>query len=98
MAILIRPAVVNVKFEPFDIYIGRDMPEYGYYDQRWGNPCPGTAREARIFNYEVWARKNKILLERLVDLSGKRLGCWCRPASCHGDVLVRLFDEFCLSA
>ena len=26
----------------------------------------------------------------LPDLEGMRLGCWCAPLPCHGDVLVKL--------
>ena len=28
------------------------------------------------------------LLEALPTLEGKRLGCWCKPRACHGDVWV----------
>lgn len=31
--------------------------------------------------------------EELRKLAGKRLGCWCHPKTCHGDVLVRLLGE-----
>ena len=24
-----------------------------------------------------------------------RLGCWCKPEDCHGDVLVELVNQFC---
>ena len=30
---------------------------------------------------------------KLSELKGKRLGCWCKPAPCHGDVLVELIEE-----
>ena len=29
----------------------------------------------------------------LLKLEGKRLGCWCHPEGCHGDVLVRALKE-----
>ena len=29
----------------------------------------------------------------LGELGGKRLGCWCAPLSCHGDVLVKLWKQ-----
>lgn len=34
------------------------------------------------------------LLARLPELAGKRLGCWCKPAPCHGDILVELFNRY----
>ena len=27
-------------------------------------------------------------MEKLAALKGKRLGCWCAPGPCHGEVLV----------
>lgn len=33
------------------------------------------------------------LLEEIKnELHGKRLGCFCKPGPCHGDVLARLAD------
>jgi hypothetical protein len=32
-------------------------------------------------------------MERLKELEGKALGCWCKPKSCHGDVLIKLIEE-----
>ena len=26
------------------------------------------------------------------ELKGKVLGCWCKPASCHGDVIAEIID------
>lgn len=61
---------------------------------------PGTERVATReeavarFRAELWARVSNpgnthhITLEQLAALQGKRLGCWCKPAACHGDVLA----------
>lgn len=32
------------------------------------------------------------LKEQLMQLKGKKLGCWCKPKQCHGDILVKLID------
>jgi hypothetical protein len=46
--------------------------------------------------YEQDVRENDALMDRLPELRGKRLGCYCRAGDpCHGDVLVRLVEEFC---
>jgi len=29
----------------------------------------------------------------LHELVNKRLGCWCKPGPCHGDILVKLIRE-----
>ena len=78
--------VVHCKKEPFDVYIGRPGP--------WGNPFTvgNHGREAAIHGFEDWIRKQPGLLAKLPELRGKILGCWCKPAACHGDVLVRLIE------
>lgn len=81
--------VVNVNLgKIYDVYIGRPSI--------WGNPfrigVDGT-REEVIEKYRRYILKNKTLLARLPELKGKRLGCYCAPLSCHGDVLVELVES-----
>lgn len=78
--------IVNVKEEKCDIYIGRPS--------LFGNPYKigrdGT-RDQVLSLYRKWFYerlnnpefKNKVLL-----LKDKKLGCWCKPLSCHGDVIA----------
>lgn len=80
--------VVHCKREKYDVYIGRPS--------RWGNPFqigPDGTREEVVEKYRIWLYKQiqqgEISLEDLAGLEGKILGCWCSPAACHGDVLVR---------
>jgi hypothetical protein len=86
--------VVNLQHEPYDVYIGRSMP--GLPGRGWGNPFyigrDGT-REEVIARYRDWIKTQPALLARLEELRGKRLGCWCKPEPCHGDVLVLLLGE-----
>ena len=90
------PRVVNKRSgEPFDIYIGRPS--------KWGNPFShkdGTLAEFRVATrdeavdaYAAWIKTQYVLLTALPELRGKRLGCWCAPARCHGDVLLALANE-----
>ena len=37
--------------------------------------------------------KGKHLLDDLGELEGKILGCWCKPKSCHGDILIEIIEE-----
>jgi hypothetical protein len=60
----------------------------------WANPFTvkecGT-NEAACARYEAWLLEERPdLVARLPELRGKTLGCWCKPAACHGDVLARL--------
>ncbi len=81
--------VVHCKRDKYDVYIGRPS--------KWGNPFAigkdGT-REEVIRKYEVWIRGQPKLLSDLHELAGKILGCWCVPNACHGDVLIKLVEEF----
>jgi hypothetical protein len=85
--------VVHLRREPYDIYIGREMPRYGLKRSKWFNPYKigkdGT-RERVLVKYEQWVRSHPDLMTHLPELRGKVLGCWCSPKPCHGDVLARL--------
>lgn len=82
------PLVVNGSAEPYDIYIGRGS--------KWGNPFHigkhGTRPEV-IRRYADWIVTQDALMQALTELDGKKLGCHCYPAPCHGDVLVELFQK-----
>ena len=82
----------------YDVYIGRPnkwIPKSKPgSDGKWGNPFiigrDGT-REEVIQKYRDWIMKQPELLKQIpTELKGKRLGCWCKPESCHGDVLAEL--------
>jgi hypothetical protein len=81
--------VVNLKEEAYDVRIDRKT--------KWGNPFvvgkDGT-REECILQYESWVEEQPHLMNALHELKGKRLGCWCAPHACHGDVLARLANAF----
>jgi len=51
-------------------------------------------RDQVIRMYEIHLRHSPDLIAALPELAGKRLGCYCKPLPCHGDVLVRLLAEF----
>lgn len=80
--------VVHCKKEPYDVLIARPS--------KWGNPFvigkDGTRSEV-IKKYKDWILKQPDLLKDLNELKGKKLGCWCKPQACHGDVLVDLIES-----
>lgn len=78
------------------VYIGRDMGYYGLKDIGWGNPFKlkaGEPRGATIERYRKYILGNRELLNRLPELAGKKLACWCKPAPCHGDILADLVNN-----
>ena len=89
--------VVHNLREAFDVYIGRDVPEHEIVGSKWGNPFVMTddseaERERVIAAYRDWIVTQPELMSSLEELRGRRLGCWCAPDRCHGDVLVELLE------
>lgn len=86
--------VVNVQKEPCDVYIGRPS--------RWGNPYPisqNVSREDVIAKFREYLlgqiKENPALIDEIVKtMKGRRLGCFCSPLSCHGDVYKEICDEY----
>jgi hypothetical protein len=99
--------VVNIRFEPYDIYIGRaGKGQDGYF----GNPHPvgycdickvnhmrGEAVEAFKKDFLIRIESDTEFRERVLTLRGKRLGCFCKQPNyyfaCHGDVYKEWLDN-----
>ena len=84
--------VVNLKSEPYDVYIGRSGQGLV---SKWGNPFrigKDGDRDTVISKYRdrLWPRikDGKIKQSDLLSLKGKTLGCFCKPQPCHGDVIA----------
>jgi hypothetical protein len=79
---------------PDHVYIGRDMSYYvkGAVGSKWRNPfkLKDHSIEEVLRMYEQHVRSRPDLMCALPELRGKTLACWCKPAPCHGDVLLRL--------
>ncbi len=78
----------------YDIYIGRQ--ERGFRRSKWANPFKiglDATRAEVIAKYRTYLLARPELLAEIGTLKGKRLGCWCKPAACHGDVLAELAEQ-----
>lgn len=85
------PTVVNKYKEDFDIYIGRGS--------KWGNPFvigEDGDRNIVIHKYRSYLfsqiEAGFITKEDFEELTGKRLGCFCKPQPCHGDIIVSAYN------
>lgn len=96
--------VVNVRTDEFDVYVGRPVSRSKDPRCRVGSPFRNpfkapdeSSRPAAIIAFEMkirdQLRHSAKLRAQLLSLDGKRLGCWCKPKACHGDVLVKLIEE-----
>lgn len=92
-----RTTVVHNLHDEFDVYIGREVPAVDRAASKWGNPFvleedTDQERDRVLGIYRDWLLEQPELLADLHELKGQRLGCWCAPKRCHGDVLAELAD------
>ena len=93
--------------DPKNTYIGRsgvvfvDKERFPKQSSVFANPYKISkhgSREDVVKRYESYIRekleKDSDLQKKLLELDGQTLGCWCHPEACHGDVLLRLIDEY----
>jgi quercetin dioxygenase-like cupin family protein len=94
-----QTTVVHNQRDDYDQYIGRAVPEAGLEASKWGNPFvlhndSDAERERVLAKYRDWIVEQPELVAALGELRGLRLGCWCAPKPCHGDVLAELADSY----
>ena len=83
-----KTIVVHVHRDQYDVYIGRPS--------KWGNPFKigeDGGREEVLKKYREWFNSQFHLHVQLPELKGKRLGCWCKPLCCHGDILAECAEN-----
>lgn len=100
----IRPKYKNLKMWMSDtnnVYIGRggvvfvDKERFPRQDSMFANPYKigkdGTRQDV-LNKYKQYIEEkinsDKNYLDNLLLLEGKKLGCWCHPEPCHGDILL----------
>ena len=89
--------VVNLKSEPYDVYIGRSGRGMV---SKWGNPFRigehgdrGTVISKYRDHLQTQIKTWKITRADLLSLKGKTLGCFCKPQPCHGDVIAEVAQQ-----
>ena len=83
-------------------------PEFGTWSLHFGNPFiirRDGNRKTVIKKFEKWIKgedykrlypeRRKWILKNLCKLKGQRLGCFCKPKACHGDIYIELIEELC---
>jgi hypothetical protein len=106
MANFKKAVVVNMNAgAKFDVYMGR--PGHGFPGP-FGNPfgakmhtvrstARGEVRDEVIRAHAEWFRKrvssDLVFMGQVLALRGKRLGCFCKPKSCHADVIAEFVNR-----
>ena len=93
-----KTTVVNLKVSEYDIFIGRKSATPYHF----GNPFhigPDGTRAQVIEKFDHWlhgvaysnieSKRREWIIKNLYMLRDKRLGCYCVPLACHGDVYVK---------
>jgi hypothetical protein len=105
----IRPEYANLAEwcnDPNNVYIGRrgivyvEGVRYPHHDSPFANPYKigkNGDRDNVLALYRGYIYHNLRIRPELVDtlrnMKGKKLGCWCKPAACHGDILVEIINS-----
>lgn len=97
-----KTTVVNIRSEGCEVYIGRKRGEQNHF----GNPFQigkDGSRQDVIRKFREWIygmdhqsvepERRRWVLQNLQLLEGKKLGCYCKPQSCHGDVYVEVLER-----
>lgn len=79
--------IVHCKKEPYDIY------NTHIKDKKTKAEFIVNSREESIKKYKEYILNKPKLLNDIEELRGKVLACWCKPLSCHGDILIELLGE-----
>lgn len=93
-----KTTAVHNQHDEYDLYIGRAVPEADLPASKWGNPFvmnddSDAERDRAISEFRAWIVEQPELMASLGELRGFRLGCWCAPKPCHGDVLAELANN-----
>jgi hypothetical protein len=81
-----RTRIVNLRREPYDVYVGRGGRGMDGY---FGNPFRGL-HALQLYRRRFYDRiqSDPEFRRRVLALRGKTLGCFCKPRACHGDIIV----------
>lgn len=98
-----RTLVVNIKRETCDVKITRrpdnsipNPPLFGCF----GNPykLSDFSREECINRFRKYfydrIEQDEDFRKAVLALQGKKLGCFCKPLACHGDVIKEYLDGY----
>lgn len=91
--------VTNIRYQDYDVYIGRaGHDQDGYF----GNPVirdekcfvcsethtkPGETIECYRAYFQYRISIDDEFLQKIQSLKDKKLGCFCKPHACHGDII-----------
>ncbi len=92
-----KTTVVNINKSKYDVYIGRGgHGKSGYFGNPYHIGKDGNRDEvvAEYKKYFLDRMNNDVEFALLIQgLRGKKLGCFCSPKLCHGDIIVEYLER-----
>jgi hypothetical protein len=97
--------VINIKRETHYANL-RSTPDYEYIGRgsEWGNPysmfdaaseeVDDRSEVIRKFGYDFDRGNLRKGKADALQLAGKRLGCFCKPEACHGDIIAEHLNSY----
>jgi hypothetical protein len=94
--------VVNLRKEKCDVKIGRNskgkvppVPQPGCFGNPYSVEEYGRDNCIAMFRDYFYKRieEDQEFREAILALKGKRLGCFCHPQLCHGDIIRQWLDQ-----
>lgn len=88
--------VVNLRQEAHQVYIGRGgRGQSGYFGNPFKVKDHGEAKALELYRAYFLDRveRDERFRERILELNGKVLGCFCKPGPCHGDVIAEWLES-----
>jgi len=87
-----KTTIHNKYKEQYDVYIGRPSV--------FGNPFQigkDGDRQQVVEKYKNYfynkIHMDEIFKNQVLTLKGKRLGCFCKPHACHGDIICEYLNN-----
>lgn len=90
--------VVNIRSSQYDIYIGRaGRGQDGYFGNPFKLVCDTPESRIIILNkykeyFDCKIANDPIFKDKIHQLKGKVLGCFCKPYACHGDIIANYLN------
>lgn len=104
--------VVNIRKEKCTVYIGRSQTSKLHYGNPFSSKTSDIAKvkcatvEESVIAFHDWLagaahhdiepRRRQWILDNLEPLRGERIGCFCVPNLCHGDIYRVFLGEITL--
>jgi hypothetical protein len=103
MSVIPETKVVNIRFEPYDVYVGRagmglsgefgnshPVDKYCWLCKKVHNRKESIEAFRKDFQKQI---QDPVFRARVLTLKGKKLGCFCHPAPCHAGVYKEWLDN-----